>query len=580
MSSAIFPTNADLFDQSPPAAIVAPWKPRTLDNHEWAQRDYRSVYQWRIQTLAKLRNSPELLADAKAYYATRPVEFISHWLDTFDPRKSSARWMPFILFKRQAEFIEFLQELDADQANGLVEKCRDVGASWLMCAYSVWSFIFRDGDSTGWGSRKQDLVDNIGDPNSLFEKMRLLIARLPDIFRPVGFTPRKHATFMQLSNPENGSTITGESGDNIGRGGRTSRFAHDEAAHSERPEKIEAALGDNTRVQIDISSVNGPNNVFHRKRKNGVDWIPALLRTTPLEKGRTRVFIFDWRHHPEKTQEWYNERRANAEREGMLHLFAQEVDRDYNSARQNRIIPPHHVDAAIDAHLHIPYLRIPPPNSWSAGLDVADMGRDTNALALVQWIIVRRVDEWGERDPGVTARRAIGSLRIHKGIKCQYDSIGMGTNVRSEFNRLVIDEKIIKRGEIDMIPWNAGASVVDPYEYVIPNDDNSPINKDYYENWKAQATFRTAQRFYKTWNARTNGVVYPADELVSIDGTMPNLFQLKDEISQPISKHSSRLKIMVDKLGEGEKSPNLWDSVLMALNPAPEEGAVVIGGMG
>lgn len=573
----IFPTNADLFAPMVERVTAAqPWKPRALGKDEWADRNYEGVYIWRINTLTALRAKPELLAAAKAYYSTHPMEFICHWCDTFDPRKATMRYMPFVLFERQAEFIQFLTELDRDQANGLVEKCRDVGASWLMCAYSVWSFIFRPGDSTGWGSRKQDLVDNIGDPNSIFEKMRLLIQRLPDIWRPVGWSPRKHATFMQLSNPENGSTVTGESGDNIGRGGRTSRFAHDEAAHSERPEKIEAALGDNTNVQIDISSVNGPNNVFHRKRKNGIDWQPGKI----MEPGRTRIFIFDWRHHPEKTQEWYDERRANAEREGMLHLFAQEVDRDYMSARQNRIIDPIWVDAAIDAHLHIPYLRVPPPNHWSAGLDVADQGRDTNALALMQWVIVREVEEWGERDPGVTARRAMGKLRAHKGIKCQYDSIGMGTNVRSEFNRLVIDDGIITRADMDLIPWNAGAAVADPYDYVIPNDDNSPVNKEYYKNWKAQATFRLASRFYKTYMARNHGAIYPADQLISLDGTMPNLYSIKDEISQPIKKYSTDLKIMVDKLGEGEASPNKFDAIVMAANPTEETGVVIIGGMG
>jgi hypothetical protein len=48
-----------------------------------------------------------------------------------------------------------------------------------------------------------------------------------------------------------------EAGDNIGRGGRTLVYFKDESAHYEHPDLIEAALGDNTNVQIDISSVNG-----------------------------------------------------------------------------------------------------------------------------------------------------------------------------------------------------------------------------------------------------------------------------------------------------------------------------------
>jgi hypothetical protein len=38
---------------------------------------------------------------------------------------------------------------------------------------------------------------------------------------------------------------------------------------------IEAALGDNTQTQIDISSVNGLNTPFHRKRESGSECLTA-----------------------------------------------------------------------------------------------------------------------------------------------------------------------------------------------------------------------------------------------------------------------------------------------------------------
>src|SRR6476620_1402069 len=105
-----------------------------------------------------------------------------------------------------------------------------------------------------------------------------------------------------------GESITGESGDDIGRGGRTLIYFKDESAHYEHPESIEAALGDTTRVQIDISSVNGLGNVFHRKREAGVEWSPGY----GVQKGKTNVFIKDWSDHPDKTQAWYREREARA----------------------------------------------------------------------------------------------------------------------------------------------------------------------------------------------------------------------------------------------------------------------------
>lgn len=575
-----FIEQGDIFSDDRPGVGVKPWKPRPLDNSEWPP-DYRAVFAWRIQTLTALRADPELAASARAYYRTHKAEFICHWCDTYNPRKEGSKWVPFVLFERQADFVLFVEQLVKDQENGLVEKCRDIGATWLACAYSVACYLFDDDFAVGWGSRKQELVDKLGDPDSIFEKMRLLLRRLPDVFMPDGYRPRDHATFMKLINPENGSTVTGESGDNIGRGGRKSVYWKDESAHYERPEKIEAALGDNTNTQIDISSVNGLGNVFHRRREAGVDWSPV---GPPSPPGMVRVFVFDWRDHPEKTQAWYDQRKAKADREGMQHVFAQEVDRNYSAAVQNTVIAYEWLQACIDAHLKVPALQVQPPNVWMAGLDVADEGMDRNAQALRQWVILRAVQEWGERDPGATARKSIAMVRHLRGIKVQYDSIGIGSNVKSEYNRLLEmppEQGGLRYGEVIYVPWNAGGAVVDPYDRIIPDDDQSLFNRDFYANFKAQAWWSFRARCYKTFKAVTEGAIYPADQLVSFDshGLGASLFQLLKELAQPVTKPSAGLKTMIDKAPPGTKSPNMADATIMAFFPAPEDdGTVAIGG--
>lgn len=564
--------------------IIQPWKPVALGHSEWPP-NYRSVYAWRMQTLTKLRSDPQLLVSARAYYSTRPKEFIQHWCDTYDPRKAGSKWVPFVFFDRQASYIDFLMQLRVEQESGLVEKCRDAGATWLSCGYSVHSWLFIDNDAIGWGSRKETLVDKLGDADSIFEKLRLIINRLPDIWRPKGLKAKEHLTFMKCINPENGSTITGESGDNIGRGGRKSMYFKDESAHYERPEKIEAALGDNTNVQVDISSVNGLNNPFHRRREAGIEWQPNI----EINKGFTRIFIIDWRDHPEKTQEWYNQRKAKFEREGLLHIFAQEVDRNYSAAVTNTIIPYEYITAAVDAHLRLPILMRRPdaiPDTWTAGLDVADGGIDRNALAKRQWIILREINEWGERDTGVTTRRAIMSVRQHKNIRVMYDAIGVGSGVKTEYNRITIDEKIEAP---KFTAWNAGASVLKPFERIIPGDRDSLTNKDFFGNLKAQAWWSAYTRFYKTWKCvqalESNGVIpmpaYEADELISLDSTMPLLQQLMKELAQAVRGQSAGLRVIVDKTPEGTKSPNLADAVVMAYFPVPDNfNHVIVGSYG
>lgn len=364
---------------------------------------------------------------------------------------------------------------------------------------------------------------------------------------------------MKFINPENGATITGEAGDNIGRGGRKLIYFKDESAHYERPEKIEAALADNTRVQIDISSVNGLGNVFHRKREAGIDWFPGAV----IPKGKTRIFVMDWRDHPAKTQEWYDTRRVAAQDAGLLHLFAQEVDRNYSAAVDGVIIPAEWVKAAIDAHKKLGFSD---DGGWVAGLDVADSGGDTNALAKRKGSVLKSIEEWGERDTGLTARRAVTSCSGLGPVELQYDSIGVGAGVKAETNRLA-DEMLLPAG-VELVPWSAGAEVLNSQGRVIEGDSASPLNGDFYANLKAQAWWELRRRFERTWRAVNEpGFTWTADDLISLPSNLPLLRKLEKELSQATAGKTPRMKLVVDKTPEGTRSPNLADAVVMAFWP-------------
>lgn len=539
--------------------------PSTTTKADWPP-NYVAVWQWRQAQVLKIRNNPVMITGSKEYYRTRPAEFINHWVDTYDPRKAGTgvpASVPLICFERQEELIDFLMSCLDDQECGLIEKCRDMGASWVCCAFSVWMWLFMPGASVGWGSRKEDLVDRIGDADSIFEKMRMIVRRLPKFFLPAGFNEKEHATFMKFINPENGATITGESGDNIGRGGRKKIYFKDESAHYPRAELIEASLGDNTNVQIDISSVNGLGNVFHRRRENGQDWAPGI----EMERGRTRVFVMDWRDHPAKNQDWYDMRKKKAEADGLLHKFAQEVDRSYSASVLGVVIPAEWVEAAVDAHIK---LGIPITGAWGAALDVADGGNDRNALAKRRGILLASAEQWGERDTGVTTRRALQECVGLGEIALQYDCIGVGSGVKAEANRLG-DEGLIPEG-MTFVPWNAAAGVLDPDERMIPDDEESPLNKDFFKNIKAQAWWELRLRFYRTYKMITEGDYYPPDMLISLDSNLPLLQTIKKELSQAtMTNTGASLKLVIDKAPEGTKSPNLADAIAMAYWPIPAE---------
>lgn len=539
-----------------------------FDSQTWPP-DYKAVYAERLERFRYIKQG-KIFADAVLYYySDKPEEFIEHWGVTFDPRNSSPlvnlpTKLPFIPFKRQKELIQFVHACYTGQASGLIEKVRDAGATWICVGYSVWLWLFHDGATIGWGSRKKELVDNLGDPKSIFHKIRQFISLLPSEFLPQGFYPKKHMTSMKVINPANEATIIGEVGDNIGRGGRTSIYFKDESAHYEHAEAIEAALGDNTNVMIDISSVNGLGNVFHRRRESGKEWAPG----GELVYDKTNIFIFDVFDHPAKTRAWYDAKKEKARNDGLLHVFAQETDRNYAASVIGVIIPAEWIASAIDAHLN-PELGIN-FGPWSAGLDVADEGEgDKNALVARSGVVLLHADEWGGMDTGQTARKAMDfAIELNRPLRIEYDCIGVGTGVKSEVNRIDRESPEKMPKGLTFSPWDAGAAVKDKEEHLDPFDDETPTNEDAFENLKAQGWWMLRRRFEKTHRAITEGIKFPPSELISLPSDLPNLQTIRKELSQPTSARSGSMRIMVNKTPKGTKSPNLGDAVMMCYWPS------------
>lgn len=552
--------------------------PTTVNKENWPP-NYTAVFGWRQQQLMMLRSNPELWKGAFAYYSQDKTAFINHWVDTYDPRNASGRLptrLPFILFPRQAEMIEYLDQIITSEESGLVEKCRDMGATWLCAAYSVHLWLFTPGAAVGWGSRKEALVDKIGDLDSIFEKIRSILKHLPKEFLPSGFDLVRDAPFMRIINPANDASITGEAGDNIGRGGRKLIYFKDESAHYERPEKIEAALSENTRCQLDISSVNGPANVFYRKRQAGTVWTGEVK-----ERNKTQLFIMDRRDHPTKTDAWYNARKARFEAEGLGHVFAQEVDRNYNAAVEGTAIKPEWVQAAIDFHVGRETGCF---GTRIGSLDVADGGLDKNGWVLRDGIVLLGSKSWAAKDTGVTARRAMEHATHHGVTEVQYDCIGVGAGVKASINTLkktieqqhelsgkeVMDSHSQRILDVAFTPWAANHAPLNPWENIIEGDKETPLNKDFFQNIKAQGWWELARRFHRTWQVVTGEASHPVETLISICSKGNDVVTLEAELCQAVvTKSAGTLKMMIDKTPDGTSSPNKADAAVQAFWPIP-----------
>lgn len=394
------------------------------ENFDWKHPDYAAVYEERLRRIRKIRSGELDLSALKEFYKTHPVEFIMDWGMTYDPRNADIgleTQVPFLLFKKQVEFIEWMLGLWKGRKDGVCEKSRDMGASWLCVAFAVWMWIFVDGSVVGFGSRKEEYVDNLGDPKSIFWKIRAFIKLLPPEFRPGGYSERVHAPFMRITNPVNGSTIVGEAGDNIGRGNRTSIYFVDEGAFLERPDAADAALSNTSNCKIWLSTVNGTGNTFHRKRMSG----------------KYPVFVFDWRDDPRKGPDWYEDFKSKNE----PRVVAQEVDRDYTAAVTNSYIPGSIVTAAS--------MRGPADVSaigpLQIGVDCARFGDDKTVVMFRQGRLASRMEVWGKADIPDSAGRVKDLINAsHEPIEqIAVDVIGLGAGVadilRRDFGKRVVD---------------------------------------------------------------------------------------------------------------------------------------------
>jgi len=502
-------------------------------------RDYKKVYVARLKALKAIRNDKTgmTLAAFIKYYATRPVEFIETWVQTYDPRQVKP-YMPFVLFPKQKEYVNWLTELVTDRENGLVEKARDGGYTWTSCAWAVHRWLFYPGQAIGFGSRKEDLVDRIGVSDSIMEKIRIIIRTLPVEFRPLGYNERQHAGFLKILHPYNGSAIVGESGDNIGRGGRTTIYFKDESAHYERPEKIEAALSENTDCQVDISSVNGEGNIFHRRRFGGA----------------VRVFVHDWRDDPRKNQLWYDKKREKAVAEGLEHIFAQEIDRDYSASVEGVFIPAKWVQAAVN-------IDIKPSGIRQMGLDPDDEGKDGKAMVIRHGVVVESCRHWHKGDTTETAREARAEA-LEKGVSLMvFDATGVGAGIKGELKSL---DDLSKETINHVGVHNASTDLPGKYE------ETERLNADLFANIRAKNMWSLRRRFERTYE-RVNGIKdHPDDVCIKLCND-PDLIS---EISRPKRINTGSGKIGVeskDKMrARGVPSPNRLDALCLSFHDPGE----------
>lgn len=523
------------------------WRP-----HDPAERQVLLLEE-KLRRCAVLRHAEDDPKYRDALYTTSRGNikfFFNNFAWTFDPR--DMEHYPFTLWPIQGEYLDFLQASLDRQTDWMCEKSRDMGITYLNAGFASHHWLFVKGFHTGFCANKVDLVDALGNPSTILEKCRMIIDRLPWWMKPMGYNRTEHALYLRFVNPVNGNTIIGEGGPNAGRGGRTSIYFLDEAAHFDNPGAVNLATSGTSRCRGWVSSANGVGNFFYEQRESGA-W-PIL----PVH----------WRDHPWKDDAWA---KAEKKRIGAV-AFAQEHDIDYAASLSGMVIEKPWVDAALWLFSR---LRHPDHGDRVAGLDVG-AGKDLSVFQPRIGELVPRAHSRSDGDTTDTANWALALCGEHRIKKLIYDPVGVGEGVKSTFKRGWHERNgLIIHGCNWGLPagtsrkWQDGRSSAERF---------ANIKAELW--WIMRERFRASYELYLFLTDQEGGVEHPQSDCILLEPSPELQRQL---VSVKYSTTATGSKIAIESKKELQrrnvKSPDFADALAYSFRTPPtvslSEGLII-----
>ena len=214
--------------------------------------------------------------------------------------------LPFIPYPFQLYYWDL--QLKAFKTRGAkgdvaVVKSRQMGMSNMAIAIYSWAWLVRRPFQARLLSRKEDLVDETNNPDSLFWKLRLNIGAYPrwviDAFAP-GFDWSRHSMNSSLTNPANMNHLAGESTNaTAGRGADVTSILLDEFAFMMGGAGVWTATRAATYHRIAISSV---------QVKHGLHFYDLVHEKDEAKK--PVIFTVPWWMHPEHDDAWLEQERS------------------------------------------------------------------------------------------------------------------------------------------------------------------------------------------------------------------------------------------------------------------------------
>jgi len=277
---------------------------------------------YRLKTLEKCQTDTEARKFAIAYSKSSILYFINTFGWCFDPRRPRNKRTPFCTFDIQDDTLTWLVWLIRYGQEGLIEKSRDVGMSWMAVAVSVWLSVFYEHSESLFMSMRQEDVDD-RSMGSLLGKVRFFIANLPTWMR-AGWIEKMQGvdTEMDIFFPDTQARIKGIlSRGTAGRSGRATVCFNDEFAFVEDSIRVLDALSELSDAKVYMSTPAGPFGAFYEMATD-----PGTVKKT-----------LHWTKHPLKNPEWAKRRRNAADMNE--ERWSREHEIQYETATVGRVYP-------------------------------------------------------------------------------------------------------------------------------------------------------------------------------------------------------------------------------------------------
>lgn len=523
------------------------------------KREYLALLEAKAKKQAEREQRQRVEAEAggweeeKKRCAADIVYWFDKWVWTYDPRlvgRPGGAYVQFKLWPKQRDVVRWILDRVRAPEEGLIEKSRDTGATYLTAGVALHQWLFNPGFKATFGSRKVDYVDKKDNPDSIFAKLRIMMRRLPPEMMPEGFNWSQHDNYMRISNPETGSVISGEGGEDMGRGGRSSMYVVDEAAFVPNADAVEKALSGNTDCVLWVSSVNGMGNLFARKRH-------SIMKPH-------QIMRLHWRDDPRKTEEW-----AQAKQKSFSDptTWASEYDIDYSASVEGICIPALWVESAKRLLSLEP--RVRPSNEVILGGDVG-AGKAKSVVVPRRGPIVEKPRSRGTPDTTDTAHWMLDIARELTAAKLNFDAPGVGAGVSST----------LMHNPLPGLAVTAVNTGTPPSQAVWPDGRTS---EEMFANQKAEIWWmaRTAaQRTHEHvlyLEGKEGGKEHPLTDLLALPSGDKDSDQLCLEMSLVKWERNERGKIMIEKKESlkrrGINSPDYADGLMLTfVEPAYRYG--------